>query len=133
MHEDRSNQQGRRFPLSSFEMLTSTRRCRVWGLLVACTQRTHSHRAIGVMSCHTSRISAGCRRQGGDEVAGHVRLRPRRRYLESQFGGVTRTDSGDPLEGHVDADPVATAAVRLYDGHEVVPSDRRAHGYLPTA
>lgn len=40
-------------------MLTSTRRRRVSGLRVACTQRTHSHRAIGVRSCHRARIFVG--------------------------------------------------------------------------
>jgi len=56
---DRSKQQGRRFPRSILEMLASTRRCRVAWFLVAWTQRTHSHRASGVMSSHTSRILAG--------------------------------------------------------------------------
>jgi len=64
---DRSKQQGRRFPRSILEMLASTRRCRVAWFLVAWTQRTHSHRASGVMSSHTSRILAGAaarRRRG---------------------------------------------------------------------
>ena len=52
-------QHGRRFPPSIFETLASTRRCRVAGFLVAWTQRTHSHRAIGVRSSHSSRIRAG--------------------------------------------------------------------------
>lgn len=50
----RLKQQGRRFPLSIFEILTSTRRLRVSGFLVALTQRTHSQRAIGVMSFQRS-------------------------------------------------------------------------------
>jgi arsenical pump membrane protein len=52
----RLKQQGRRFPLFIFEILTSTRRLRVSGFLVAFTQRTHSQRAIGVMSFHRSWI-----------------------------------------------------------------------------
>jgi len=52
----RLKQQGRRFPLFIFDMLTSTRRLRVSRLLVAFTQRTHSQRAIGVMSFHRSWI-----------------------------------------------------------------------------
>jgi hypothetical protein len=52
----RLKQQGRRLPLFIFDMLTSTRRLRVSGLLVAFTQRTHSQRAIGVMSFHRSWI-----------------------------------------------------------------------------
>jgi hypothetical protein len=48
VHEARLKQQGRRFPLVSFEMLTSILRLRVSALPVASTQRTHSHRAIGV-------------------------------------------------------------------------------------
>src|SRR6188508_351931 len=55
----RLKQQGRLFPLSIFEMLTSTRRRRVSVLFVAFTQRTHSQRAIGVMSLHRSRIVGG--------------------------------------------------------------------------
>jgi hypothetical protein len=47
-------QQGLRFALFIFDKLTSTRRVRVSGLLVAFTQITHSQRAIGVMSFHTS-------------------------------------------------------------------------------
>ena len=54
VHAERLKQQGRRFPVFIFEMLTSTRCWRVSGLLVALTQRTHSHRAIGVMSLHRS-------------------------------------------------------------------------------
>jgi S-adenosyl-L-homocysteine hydrolase len=52
VHAERLKQQGRLFPLFIFEMLTSTRRLRVSGLLVALTQRTHSQRAIGVISFH---------------------------------------------------------------------------------
>src|SRR5574342_389173 len=59
VHADRSKQQGRRLPLFIFEILTSTRRRRVAGFLVAFTQRTHSQRAIEVMSFQTSRIFAG--------------------------------------------------------------------------
>jgi hypothetical protein len=59
VHEARLKQHGRRFPLPSFEMLTLIRRLRVSEFPVALTQRTHSHRAIGVMSSHRSRISAG--------------------------------------------------------------------------
>src|ERR1700733_7793501 len=55
----RLKQEGRRFPLFSFEMLTSTRRLRVSGFFVALTQRTHSQRAIGVISFHRSWISCG--------------------------------------------------------------------------
>ena len=55
----RLKQQGRRFPSFIFEIVTSTRRRRVSGLLVALTQRTHSHRAIGVMSSQMSRIFDG--------------------------------------------------------------------------
>ena len=50
VHEARLKQQGRRFPFFIFEMLTSTRRLRVSGFRVALTQRTHSQRAIGVIS-----------------------------------------------------------------------------------
>ena len=48
VHGARLKQQGRRFPLFIFEILTSTRRLRVSGFGVALTQRTHSQRAIGV-------------------------------------------------------------------------------------
>src|SRR2546429_3375392 len=50
VHAARLKQQGRRFPLFIFEMLSSTRRLRVSGSWVALTQRTHSHRAIGVIA-----------------------------------------------------------------------------------
>ncbi len=56
VHAARLKQQGRRFPLCIFEMLTSTRRLRVSGFGVALTQRTHSQRAIGVMAFHKSWI-----------------------------------------------------------------------------
>src|SRR5262245_20857459 len=56
VHAARSKQQGRRFPLFIFEMDTSTRRLRVSWLLVAFTHRTHSQRAMGVMSFHRSWI-----------------------------------------------------------------------------
>ncbi len=59
VHAERLKQQGRLFPLFIFEMLTSTRRLRVSGFFVALTQRTHSHRAIGVISFHWSRIFCG--------------------------------------------------------------------------
>ena len=54
VHAARLKQHGRRFPLCIFEMLTSTRRWRVPGFRVAFTHRTHSQRAIGVMSFHSS-------------------------------------------------------------------------------
>src|SRR5579862_4593147 len=50
VHAERLKQQGRLFPLFIFEMLTSTRRVRVSGFFVALTQRTHSQRAMGVIS-----------------------------------------------------------------------------------
>ena len=59
VHEERLKQQGRRFPLFIFEMLTSTRRVRVSGFFVALTQRTHSQRAIGVISVHRFWIFCG--------------------------------------------------------------------------
>src|SRR6202047_4375262 len=59
VHPARFKQQGRRFPLFIFEMLTSTRRLRVAAFGVALTQRTHSQRAIGVMPVHRSRIFCG--------------------------------------------------------------------------
>src|SRR6266849_570520 len=59
VHAERLKQQGRLFPLFIFEMLTSTRRLRVSGFFVALTQRTHSQRAIGVISFHRSWIFCG--------------------------------------------------------------------------
>ena len=59
VHAERLKQQGRLFPLFIFEMLTSTRRVRVSGFFVALTQRTHSQRAIGVISFHRFWISCG--------------------------------------------------------------------------
>jgi hypothetical protein len=56
VHAARLKQHGRRFPLFIFEILTSTRRLRVSGFWVALTQRTHSQRAIGVISFHGSWI-----------------------------------------------------------------------------
>ena len=56
VHEARLKQQGRRFPLCIFEMVTSTRRCLVSGFWVALTQRTHSQRAMGVICCQRSWI-----------------------------------------------------------------------------
>src|SRR6478736_5910215 len=73
----------------------------------------------------------GCLGQGGCEVVRHVRLGPVPRHLQGELGRVTRADVGGPLEGVVDADPVATAAVRLDDGLEVVCPERGAHGHLP--
>jgi hypothetical protein len=61
VHAERLKQQGRLFPLFIFEMLTSTRRLRVSGFFVALTQRTHSHRAIGVIWFHMSWIFCGQR------------------------------------------------------------------------
>src|ERR1035437_8297688 len=59
VHAARLKQQGRRFPLFIFEILTSTRRLRVSGFWVALTQRTHSQRAIGVIPFHSSRSFGG--------------------------------------------------------------------------
>jgi len=59
VHAARLKQQGRRFPLSIFEILTSTRRLRVSGFWVALIQRTHSQRAIGVISLHRLWIFCG--------------------------------------------------------------------------
>jgi hypothetical protein len=59
VHAERLKQQGRLFPLFIFEMLTSTLRPRVSGFFVALTQRTHSQRAIGVISFHRSWIFCG--------------------------------------------------------------------------
>src|ERR1700722_4643891 len=59
VHAERLKQQGRRFPLFIFEMLTSTRRLRVSGFFVALTQRAHSQRAIGVISVHRFWIFRG--------------------------------------------------------------------------
>jgi MmgE/PrpD C-terminal domain len=59
VHAERLKQQGRLFPLFIFEMLTSTRRLRVSGFVVALTQRTHSQRAIGVISFHRFWIFGG--------------------------------------------------------------------------
>src|SRR3984893_14700247 len=59
VHAARLKQQGRRFPLYIFEILTSTRRLRVSGSRVALTQRTHSQRAIGVMLFQRSWIFRG--------------------------------------------------------------------------
>jgi len=59
VHAERLKQQGLRFPLFIFEMLTSIRRLRVSGLLVAFTQRTHYQRAIGVISFQTFWILRG--------------------------------------------------------------------------
>jgi hypothetical protein len=47
VHAARLKQQGGRFPLFIFEMLTSTRRLRVSGFGVALTPRTHSPRCQG--------------------------------------------------------------------------------------
>ena len=59
VHAERLKQQGRLFPPFIFEMLTSTRRLRVSGFLVELTQRTHSQRAIGVISFHRLWIFGG--------------------------------------------------------------------------
>lgn len=56
VHAERSKQQGRRLPPSIFEIVTATRRSRVAGFPVAFTQRTHSQRAIGVISLHSRLI-----------------------------------------------------------------------------
>lgn len=79
VHDARLKQQGRRFPLLILEMLTSTRRLRVLGFLVAFTHRTHSHRAIGVIACQSSWISRGAldrafRRSDGTLGSGHSLL-----------------------------------------------------------
>src|SRR5215469_1462895 len=66
----RSKQQGRRFPLFIFDILTSTRRRRVSGFLVAFTQRTHSQRAIGVMSSHRSWIFCGAAARAASKSCG---------------------------------------------------------------
>ena len=71
----RSKQQGRRFPERSFEMPTSTRRLRVSGFLVVVIQRTHSQRAMGVMSLHSSQTS-GASASAAREIGRNVRLRP---------------------------------------------------------
>ena len=69
---DRSKQHGRRLPLSSLLMPTSTRRCRVAGFAVAPIQRTHSQRAIGVMSSHVSRIDSGASASAAARSSGTV-------------------------------------------------------------
>ena len=68
----RLKQHGRRFPLCSFEMLTSTRRLRVSGFFVALTQRTHSHRAIGVISLHSLWILGGAASSAAPRSCGTV-------------------------------------------------------------
>src|SRR5690606_37608404 len=70
VQDARLKQQGRRFPPCILEMLTSTRRLRVAGFLVALIHRTHSHRAIGVIARQRSWTSRGAldrasRRSGG--------------------------------------------------------------------
>src|SRR5205823_14731213 len=54
VHAARLKQQGRRFPLFIFEIITSTRRLRVSGSWLALTERTQSLRAIGVLAFHRS-------------------------------------------------------------------------------
>ena len=130
VHDDRSKQHGRRLPLSIFEMLTSTRRAVSQGCSSPAPNAPlpPGHRR-DVLPHRTD--LRGCLGQGGREVVRHVWLGPVPRHLQGELGGVTRTDVGGPLEGVVDADPVATAAVRLDDGLEVVYSERGAHGHLP--
>jgi hypothetical protein len=62
VHAARLKQQGRRLPDRSFEMPTSTRRRRASGFFVALIQRTHSQRAMGVMSCQSSDSSGALAR-----------------------------------------------------------------------
>src|SRR6185503_16668910 len=62
VHAARSKKHGRRFPDRSLEMPTSTRRLRVSGFVVALIQRTHSQRAVGVMSFHNSEMSGASAR-----------------------------------------------------------------------
>src|SRR5947207_6060422 len=96
VHAARLKQQGRRFPLFILEILTSTRRLRVSGLLVALTQRTHSQRAIGVMPFHSSWMFLGAAARAVSRSAG-------------TFG------SGQSLSGsiaRVAVSPALTAAAR---------------------
>ena len=92
-------QQGRRLPLFIFEMLTSTLRSRVSGLSAAFTHRTHSHRAIGVMSLQTPLIFGGAEasakaRSGGTFGSGRL---PGHRDLDRR--GLTWADAGCLLKG----------------------------------
>src|ERR1043166_8879795 len=51
-------QQGRRFPFASMSQAASIRRSRVSACLAELTQRTHSRRAMGVISVHRARAFA---------------------------------------------------------------------------
>src|SRR5699024_6902769 len=76
VHEARLKQQGRRLPLRSLSIETSTRRARVSGFLVDPTQRTHSQRAIGVIDsqvcARSGAASKAALRSSGTSGSGQV-------------------------------------------------------------
>ena len=131
MHAERLKQQGRLFPLFIFEMLTSTRRLRVSGLFVALTQRTHSHRAIGVVSFHTSWICCGAAARAAARSWGHVRLWPVLGHLDVERRILTRADASSVLQRVIDPHPVARISVWFEHGLELDAIDRSVDGHLP--
>src|ERR1043166_5970742 len=67
-------QQGRRFPFASMSQAASIRRSRVSACLAELTHRTHSRRAMGVISVHRARAFAAVLRavvrSGGTRTSG---------------------------------------------------------------
>ena len=131
MHAERLKQQGRLFPLFIFEMLTSTRRLRVSGFFVALTQRTHSQRAIGVISFHRSWIFCGAAAKSRRKILGHARLWPILGHLDVERRSVTRADASSVLQRVIDPHPVAKISVWFEHRLEVDAIDRSVDGHLP--
>ncbi len=131
VHAERLKQQGRLFPLSIFEMLTSTRRRRVSGFFVALTQRTHSQRAIGVISLHRPWIFCGAAARAVARSCGTLGSGQSLVTTMSSVSSVTRADAGCPLQGVIDSHPVAEISVWFEHRLEVDAIDRPLHGHLP--
>jgi hypothetical protein len=131
VHAERLKQQGRLFPLSIFEMLTSTRRLRVSGFFVALTQRTHSQRAIGVISFHRFWIFCGGGYQSCRKVLRHARLWPILGHLDVERRNVTRADASSVLQRVIDLHPVAEISVWFEQRLELDAIDRSVDGHPP--
>jgi hypothetical protein len=126
VHAARLKQHGRRFPLCIFEMLTSTRRWRVSGFRVALTHRTHSQRAIGVMSFHSSWIVSGAAARAARRPWGTFGSGQSSRGTSSSSAVSPARSAAAPLLLCVDPHPVAELTVRFDDSLERVP----VHGCL---
>jgi hypothetical protein len=95
------------------------------------TQRTHSQRAIGVISCHRFWIFCGGSRQSCRKILRNARFWPILGHLDVQRHNVTYADASGVLQRVIDSHPVARIPVWFEHRLELDAIDRPVDGYLP--